>query len=168
MASGKHLMAIIIVMVLVTAGVLGALVLMEPTSEDTRVFASFDSPSDGSTVTGLINVTANITSKSAISYALLKMDGVELGNRSTSPFFWNLNTTHYFEGQHILNLIAFNEFPGASYRTPAPEAVSAFQQILLDRHYTAILRASRGRDILAACGQLSGQAAFDNGFSAVK
>jgi 23S rRNA (adenine2503-C2)-methyltransferase len=58
-----------------------------------------------------------------------------------------------------LNLIAFNEFPGSAFRTPTPETVSAFQQILLDRHYTAILRASRGRDILAACGQLSGQAA---------
>jgi 23S rRNA (adenine2503-C2)-methyltransferase len=57
-----------------------------------------------------------------------------------------------------LNLIAFNEFPGSGYHTPAPEAVSAFQQILLDHHYTAILRASHGRDILAACGQLSGQA----------
>jgi 23S rRNA (adenine2503-C2)-methyltransferase len=58
-----------------------------------------------------------------------------------------------------LNLIAFNEFPGSPFTTPSPEAVSAFQQILLDHHYTAILRASRGLDILAACGQLSGQAA---------
>jgi len=57
-----------------------------------------------------------------------------------------------------LNLIAFNEFPGSAYHTPTPEAVSAFQQILLDHRYTAILRASHGRDILAACGQLSGQA----------
>ena len=57
-----------------------------------------------------------------------------------------------------LNLIAFNEFPGSAYHTPTPAAVSAFQQILLDHHYTAILRASHGRDILAACGQLSGQA----------
>ena len=51
MASGKHLMAIIAVMVLVTAGVLGAVVLMEPSNEDTSITASFDSPSDGSTVT---------------------------------------------------------------------------------------------------------------------
>jgi 23S rRNA (adenine2503-C2)-methyltransferase len=58
-----------------------------------------------------------------------------------------------------LNLITFNEFPGSPFKTPTPEAVSAFQQVLLDQHYTAILRASRGRDILAACGQLSGQAA---------
>ncbi len=56
-----------------------------------------------------------------------------------------------------LNLIAFNEFPGSPFKTPSPEAVRAFQQVLLDRHYTAILRASRGRDILAACGQLSGR-----------
>ena len=55
-----------------------------------------------------------------------------------------------------LNLIPFNEFPGSSFRTPSKETISAFQQILLDQHYTAILRASRGRDILAACGQLSG------------
>jgi 23S rRNA (adenine2503-C2)-methyltransferase len=56
-----------------------------------------------------------------------------------------------------LNLITFNEFPGSTFRTPSREAVSAFQQVLLDHHYTAILRASRGRDILAACGQLSGE-----------
>jgi 23S rRNA (adenine2503-C2)-methyltransferase len=55
-----------------------------------------------------------------------------------------------------MNLIAFNEFPGSPFRTPSPEGVRAFQQVLLDRHYTAILRASHGRDILAACGQLSG------------
>ena len=57
-----------------------------------------------------------------------------------------------------LNLITFNEFPGSPYKSPSKEAISAFQQILLDHHYTAILRASRGRDILAACGQLSGTA----------
>ena len=108
MASGKHLMAIILVMVLVTAGVLGALVLMEPSNEDTSIIATFASPSDGSTVTGMINVTANITSKSVVSYALLRMDGIELGNKSASPFYWHLNTTHFEEGQHILNITAFN------------------------------------------------------------
>jgi 23S rRNA (adenine2503-C2)-methyltransferase len=54
------------------------------------------------------------------------------------------------------NLIAFNEFPGSPFRTPGREAIRAFQQVLLDSHYTAVLRASHGADILAACGQLSG------------
>jgi 23S rRNA (adenine2503-C2)-methyltransferase len=56
-----------------------------------------------------------------------------------------------------LNLIAFNEFPGSSFRAPSLDEMKAFQQILLDHHYTAIVRASKGSDILAACGQLSGQ-----------
>lgn len=55
-----------------------------------------------------------------------------------------------------LNLIAFNEFPGSPFKSPTPEAVAAFQLYLAQHHYTAILRASKGSDILAACGQLSG------------
>lgn len=56
-----------------------------------------------------------------------------------------------------LNLIAFNEFFGSPFRAPRLEDVRAFQQVLLKHHYTAILRASKGGDILAACGQLSSQ-----------
>jgi 23S rRNA (adenine2503-C2)-methyltransferase len=57
-----------------------------------------------------------------------------------------------------LNLIAFNEFPGSTFKSPSEEAIHTFQQILLNHHYTSIIRASKGSDILAACGQLSGQA----------
>jgi 23S rRNA (adenine2503-C2)-methyltransferase len=57
-----------------------------------------------------------------------------------------------------LNLIAFNEFPGSTFKSPSQEALHTFQQILLNHHYTSIIRASKGSDILAACGQLSGQA----------
>ncbi|MBP7765907.1 MAG: 23S rRNA (adenine(2503)-C(2))-methyltransferase RlmN [Deltaproteobacteria bacterium] len=55
-----------------------------------------------------------------------------------------------------INLIAFNEYPGSPYKTPSPATIAAFQQVLLDRHFTAMLRKSKGSDILAACGQLSG------------
>lgn len=56
-----------------------------------------------------------------------------------------------------LNLIVFNEFPDSIFKSPSPETVQAFQNILIKNHYTAILRASKGSDILAACGQLSGR-----------
>jgi len=56
-----------------------------------------------------------------------------------------------------INLIVFNEFPGTSLRTPSEATVANFQQILLNKHFTTILRASCGADILAACGQLSGR-----------
>lgn len=55
-----------------------------------------------------------------------------------------------------LNLIVFNEYPGAPFKSPQPEEVAAFQQVLLDRNFTTIVRKSKGSDILAACGQLSG------------
>lgn len=59
-----------------------------------------------------------------------------------------------------LNLIVFNEFPGSPFKSPSAKNVEAFQQVLLHHHFTTILRASKGSDILAACGQLSG--AFEN------
>ncbi len=53
-----------------------------------------------------------------------------------------------------VNLIPFNPFPGGEFKRPADSTVRRFQQILLDHHYTAPVRESRGRDISAACGQL--------------
>jgi 23S rRNA (adenine2503-C2)-methyltransferase len=53
-----------------------------------------------------------------------------------------------------INLIPFNEHSGSVYKRPADETVRKFQKHLLDRNVTATVRVSRGRDILAACGQL--------------
>ncbi len=53
-----------------------------------------------------------------------------------------------------LNLIPFNEHSGAEFKRPADETVRRFQRYLLDRGVTSTVRISRGRDILAACGQL--------------
>ncbi len=54
-----------------------------------------------------------------------------------------------------VNLIPFNEFPGAAFRRPAPEMVQQFQAILRNHRLTATVRESRGREIGAACGQLA-------------
>ena len=53
-----------------------------------------------------------------------------------------------------INLIPFNEHSGAEFKRPSDETVKAFQKFLVDRNITATVRISRGRDILAACGQL--------------
>jgi 23S rRNA (adenine2503-C2)-methyltransferase len=54
-----------------------------------------------------------------------------------------------------INLIPFNEFPGSLFRQPEDESVLQFQTILLSANLTAFIRKSKGRDILAACGQLA-------------
>lgn len=54
-----------------------------------------------------------------------------------------------------INLIACNPFAGSGYEPPDDATVDRFLQILIDHHLTAIVRKPRGRDILAACGQLA-------------
>jgi 23S rRNA (adenine2503-C2)-methyltransferase len=54
------------------------------------------------------------------------------------------------------NLIPFNEFPGSDFKTPPAKRIDAFRNILIKHNYTTVIRASKGRDILAACGQLRG------------
>ncbi len=53
-----------------------------------------------------------------------------------------------------VNLIRYNEVPGLPYRRPAKENVLDFQKVLRAAGVNAHIRASRGRDIAAACGQL--------------
>ncbi len=57
-----------------------------------------------------------------------------------------------------INLIPLNPCPDLDLATPPTERILRFQEILIRKNYTAILRKSKGLDISAACGQLSGQA----------
>ncbi|MEM0914859.1 MAG: 23S rRNA (adenine(2503)-C(2))-methyltransferase RlmN, partial [Planctomycetota bacterium] len=58
-----------------------------------------------------------------------------------------------------VNLIRYNEVAGLPYARPDDDDVHRFQRVLRDRGVNAHLRASRGRDIAAACGQLRHEAA---------
>ncbi|HYA27003.1 MAG TPA: 23S rRNA (adenine(2503)-C(2))-methyltransferase RlmN [Thermodesulfovibrionales bacterium] len=53
-----------------------------------------------------------------------------------------------------VNLIPFNPYKGSKFRRPTDGVLARFQNILLDGNITALLRKSKGPDILAACGQL--------------
>ena len=57
-----------------------------------------------------------------------------------------------------VNLIPFNPFPDdqRGYRRPCGTRVRRFQKVLLDAGLAAMLRATRGDRIAAACGQLTG------------
>jgi 23S rRNA (adenine2503-C2)-methyltransferase len=53
-----------------------------------------------------------------------------------------------------VNLIPFNAWPGAPYECSSDAAMTAFSDIVFTAGYSAPVRKPRGRDILAACGQL--------------
>ena len=53
-----------------------------------------------------------------------------------------------------LNLIPFNSWPGSPYICSSDERIEAFAKRVLKAGYASPVRTPRGRDILAACGQL--------------
>jgi 23S rRNA (adenine2503-C2)-methyltransferase len=54
-----------------------------------------------------------------------------------------------------INLIPFNTHEACEFRRPEAAVIERFQAILLEKHYTVVIRRSKGQDIDAACGQLS-------------
>ncbi len=53
-----------------------------------------------------------------------------------------------------VNLIPFNPWPGSPYETSTAAAIDRFAKIIMDAGFSSPVRTPRGRDILAACGQL--------------
>ncbi len=58
-----------------------------------------------------------------------------------------------------VNLIPFNPWPGSTYETSTGAAIDRFANIVMDAGFSSPVRTPRGRDILAACGQLRTEAA---------
>ena len=54
-----------------------------------------------------------------------------------------------------VNLIPFNAWPGVEYECSTDETIAAFAEIINRAGYTSPVRQPRGRDIMAACGQLN-------------
>lgn len=56
-----------------------------------------------------------------------------------------------------INLIPFNKWPGSEYECSDWKTIEAFAAILNRAGYASPIRTPRGRDILAACGQLKSE-----------
>jgi 23S rRNA (adenine2503-C2)-methyltransferase len=53
-----------------------------------------------------------------------------------------------------VNLIPFNPWPDSNYECSTPERIARFSDIVFKAGISAPVRRPRGRDIMAACGQL--------------
>lgn len=61
----------------------------------------------------------------------------------------------YLQGLHVkINLIPYNPQTRDRFARPEEEVIEAFRQRLRAHGYQALLRLTRGKDIMAACGQL--------------
>ena len=53
-----------------------------------------------------------------------------------------------------INLIPFNEWPCSPYECSEEDSISKFAKIIMKAGYASPIRTPRGRDVMAACGQL--------------
>jgi 23S rRNA (adenine2503-C2)-methyltransferase len=58
-----------------------------------------------------------------------------------------------------INLIPFNPWPGSPYECSDWETIERFSEIVFNAGFASPVRTPRGRDILAACGQLKSETA---------
>ncbi len=56
-----------------------------------------------------------------------------------------------------INLIPFNPWPGTRYECSDWEQIERFSEVVFEAGYASPVRTPRGRDILAACGQLKSE-----------
>ena len=56
-----------------------------------------------------------------------------------------------------INLIPFNPWPGSAYECSDWDRIERFSEIVFNAGYASPVRTPRGRDILAACGQLKSE-----------
>ena len=53
-----------------------------------------------------------------------------------------------------INLIPFNEWPCSPYECSEEDSINSFAKIIMKAGYASPIRTPRGRDVMAACGQL--------------
>lgn len=73
-------------------------------------------PVNGTTVKGVVPVDATVISAAPVRYVVLKLDGVEIANKSSGPFTWSMESTIYKDGVHTLNVTAVDVNGKAGYQ----------------------------------------------------
>jgi len=56
-----------------------------------------------------------------------------------------------------INLIPFNEYPDSKYKRPSNNRIQWFMDQMIKKGFVCTVRATKGHDILAACGQLKSE-----------
>jgi 23S rRNA (adenine2503-C2)-methyltransferase len=92
------------------------------------------------------------------TFEYVMLDGV---NDSDEQARQLANLLNRFELQAKVNLIPHNPAEPLPYRPSPPDRIEAFRETLKAKGVQAFVRQPRGRDILAACGQLAARSGAD-------
>jgi 23S rRNA (adenine2503-C2)-methyltransferase len=104
-------------------------------------------------IAAVLAAAANYAERSGrrVSYEYVMLDGVNDGDVQAHQ----LGKLLHGQYAHV-NLIPYNQ-TDAGYRCSPPERIHAFARVLREHSVACSIRASRGPDIAAACGQLKAE-----------
>ena len=92
-----------------------------------------------------------VSNSERITFEYVMLDGV---NDSDADAHRLLDHIKRYNIPAKINLIPFNEWPGAPYKRSSNNRIRAFANIIYQAGYASPIRKTRGDDIMAACGQL--------------
>ncbi len=92
-----------------------------------------------------------VSNSERITFEYVMLDGV---NDSDEDAYRLLEHIKRYNIPAKINLIPFNEWPGAPYKRSSNNRIRAFANIIYQAGYASPIRKTRGDDIMAACGQL--------------
>ena len=78
------------------------------TGDITPPAASISSPSNGTIVSGTVNVTVSASDNVGVSSVTLSVDGAVVGTRTTAPYSFSWNTTTIADGTHTITAKAYD------------------------------------------------------------
>ena len=93
----------------------------------------------------------NASNSERITFEYVMLDGVNDSDADAHRLI-TLIRSHNIPAK--INLIPFNEWPGAPYKRSSNNRIRAFANIIYQAGYASPIRKPRGEDIMAACGQL--------------
>ncbi len=93
----------------------------------------------------------NASNSERITFEYVMLDGVNDSDEDAHRLIAHIKR-HNIPAK--INLIPFNEWPGAPYKRSSNNRIRAFANIIYQAGYASPIRKTRGEDIMAACGQL--------------
>ncbi|WP_146347998.1 23S rRNA (adenine(2503)-C(2))-methyltransferase RlmN [Falsiphaeobacter marinintestinus] len=105
-------------------------------------------------IEALLNALANypkVSNSERITFEYVMLAGV---NDSDADAHRLIKLIRDYNIPAKINLIPFNEWPGAPYKRSSNNRIRAFADIVYEAGYASPVRKPRGEDIMAACGQL--------------
>lgn len=80
--------------------------MAQPSPDTTPPIVGFQSPSDGSSLTGGVNVVIDCTDDTSVPVVSLYVDGLFVGAKSSSPYQWQLDSRNLTNGIHQFSVVA--------------------------------------------------------------